>query len=177
MQKRCAFSLIELLIVILIIGVVYTLAISNFQKLEDGTTNINLQTLKKFLHSIPHEKNVKLLCLDECSSCDIFVDGKKSKEYKGIFDDFLDKNVKVYKYDFSLGYVEHQHQVYFNSEDVEEDVCFSYSIDKKGIGEQVLVEYDESVYDFSPYIDEVQRYDSLHDATENRQNFQQEILR
>ena len=107
----------------------------------------------------------------------MFVDGKKSKEYKKLFDDFLDKSVKVYKYDFSLGYIEYQNEVYFNSEDIEEDVCFSYSVDKKGIGEQVLIEYDESVYDFSTYIDGVKRYDSLQDAIEYKQNLHQEILR
>ena len=177
MQTKRAFSLIELLIVILIIGVVYTLAISNFQKLEEGTTNINLQTLKKFLQKIQYEKNVKLLCIDECSSCELFIDGEKSNKYKGLFDDFLDKDVKVYKYDFSLGYIEYQNEIYFNSEDVEEEVCFSYSIDKKGIGEQVLVEHDEYVYDFSSYLGGVKRYDSLQDATEYRQNLQEEILR
>ena len=177
MQTKRAFSLIELLIVILIIGVVYTLAISNFQKLEEGATNVSLLTLKKFLHEIPHEKSVKLLCIDECSDCMLFIDGKKSTEHDTLFDDFLDDSVKVYSYDFSLGYVEYQNEVYFNSEDIEEDVCFSYSVDKKGIGEQMLVEYDKFVYDFSPYIDGVTKYDSIEDAKEYRENIHKDILR
>ncbi len=51
-----AFSLIELLIVIVIIGVVYTLAIGQFQKIGEESSNITLENLKEKLQSFKQKK-------------------------------------------------------------------------------------------------------------------------
>ena len=172
-----AFSLIELLIVIVIVGVVYTLAVSSFTKMGDTSTQVSLKNLKEYLQSFQHEKSVKFLCLDDCSSCDIFVDGKIQEEMKGSFDNFLDSSVKVYKHHFYEGMQESTNEVYFNSEDIEEDVCFSYTVDKKGIGEQVFVEFNKKVYDFSSYFGETPVYNSLSEVTEAKEILNAEVLR
>lgn len=170
---RKAFSLIELMIVIVIIGVVYTLAITKFQKIGEESTHVNLKSLKAYLQKFPHTKNVKLLCLEDCSACDIFVDGKK----QATLNDFLDKSVKVYRYDFSYGAQEQTKEVYFNKDNVEKHVCFSYTVDKKGIGEQVFVEFKGIVYDFSNYLAPVGVYTSLQKAVDAKKQLTQEVLR
>ena len=171
-MKKRAFSLIELLIVILIIGVVYTLAIGNFKRLGNESSKLTLSSLKEYLHSIPHTKSVKLLCLDDCSECNILVDDVKSRT----IEDFLDESVKVYRYEFSYGAVEIEKEVFFNIDDVEEDVCFSYEVDKSGVGNQVLVEFKEKVYDFSPYFSETAIYSSIEDAVEAREDMTREVM-
>lgn len=168
-----AFSLIELMIVIIIIGVVYTLAIKTFQKIGEESLHVSLNDLKVYLQKFPHTQNVKLLCLDDCSSCDVLVDGKK----QATLNDFLDKSVKVYRYDFSYGALEQTKEVYFNKDNVEKNVCFSYTVDKKGIGEQVFVEYKGIVYDFSNYLAPVGIYPSLQKAVDAKKKLMQEILR
>ena len=100
------------------------------------------------MQNIPHERSAELLCLDDSCECEILVDGEKFRE----LDDFLDKSVKSYMYNFSYG----MEQV-----DKEEDICFSYSIDKKGVGQQVLVEFKNRFYDFSTYLSPVGIYNSL----------------
>ncbi len=172
---RKAFSLIELLIVILIIGVVYTMAIGNFQKLKEEETVVTMQTLKEYLQKIPHEKEVKLLCLNECFNCSIFVDDEKI-ESQTPFEDILDSSVNVYRYDPLLGVMEQTQDIYFNDEDIEESVCFSFSVDKKGVGDQVLVELKESVYDFSTYFKKTPKYSSLEEAIEAKENLLQEAI-
>jgi len=167
-----AFSLIELLIVIMIIGVLYTLAIGNFNRLSDESSRLSLSNLKEYLHSIPHEKSVKILCLDDCSECDIFVDGQKSKTVE----DFLDESVRVYRYEFSYGAIEAEKEVFFNIDDVEEDVCFSYEVGKNGVGNQVLVEFKKSVYDFSSYFSKTAVYSSVEAAVEAREILVREVM-
>ena len=156
----------------MIIGVVYTLAIGNFAKLSDESLKLTLSNLKEYLDSTPHAKSVKLLCLDDCSECDILVDGKKSKT----IENFLDESVRVYRYEFSYGVVEAEKEVFFNSDNVEEDVCFSYEVDKSGVGDQVLVEFKESVYDFSPYFSKTAVYSSVEDAVEAREELIREVM-
>lgn len=159
-----AFSLIELLIVILIIGIVYTISVGNFKKVKDESVKLTLENLKEYLQTLPYEKSAEILCLDDCSECNILVDGEKVKK----IDDFLDKSVKSYRYDFSYGMVEEEKQ---------DDICFSYSIDKKGVGEQVFVEFKTKVYDFSTYLQSVGIYDSMQEATQAKELLNQEVLR
>ena len=164
-----AFSLIELLIVVVIIGVVYSLSISGFAKVSDKEFKLNLGNLKEYLQSIEHQKSVKILCLDECSSCEVYVDGEMYEEASGKLDGFLDESVQVYTYDFAYGTQLKQKDIYFNEEDVEEEVCFSYEVDTKGVGEQVYVKFQESVYDFSTYFTPTPKYSSLDEALEAKE--------
>jgi prepilin-type N-terminal cleavage/methylation domain-containing protein len=171
-----AFSLIELMIVIVIIGVVYTLAVSNFEDIKDGKTKITMLNLKEYLQKIPHEKSVELLCLDVCSSCNIFVDGQEYMD-SASFDDLIDDSVEVYRYDFLLGVQEQSKKVYFNSENIEEDVCFSFSIDKQGVSDQVLVEFKDKVYDFTTHIGSIGVYDSIQELMDAKEILAQELIR
>ena len=176
-KYKKAFSLIELLIVVLIIGIVYTLAITNFQKVGDESQKVTLQTLKKYIQTFPHEKDVKFLCLDDCSSCDIFVDGKKDEELNGVFDNFLDDTIEVYRYEYNAGLQEIEKEIYFNEEGSEESVCFSYTVDKVGVGNQVIIKFRERVYDYTSYLPITPTFKTIEDAVEAKENLFQEVLR
>lgn len=170
------------MIVIVIIGVVYTLAITKFQTIKEGGTEVSLLNLKRYLLSVPKQvgvddyENVRFLCLDDCSSCDVLIDGKKVSEDNS-FDGFLDDSIKMYRYDFSLGMVNVIPKVYFNSEDIEEDVCFSYEINKNGVGDQVVLEYKGLIYDYSSYLQEPKKHSSLSALSEFKENLIQEAIR
>ena len=165
--------MIELLIVIVIIGVVYTLSVANISKINDASSNLSLANLKEYLQSFEYTKSVKLLCLDDCSECTIFVDDEKEKT----LENFLDNTVSIYRYESLYGYTEDEKEIYFNLENIEEDVCFSYEIDKNGVGNQVLVAFKDKFYDFSTYFSPVKIYTSIEDALESREKLAQEVTR
>jgi len=171
--SKKAFSLIELLIVILIIGVFYSLAINSFDNLNKNNKKLTLENLKKYMKSLEYTNSVKLLCLDDCSSCDFYVDNNKTKR----IENFLDSTVVSYKYDFFYGYVELQKEVYINSQNIEEDVCFSYELDKNGVGDQVLIEFNNKFYDFSSYFGNTPVYDSIQSASEAKESLTSEVMR
>ena len=166
-----AFSLIELMIVIVIMGVIYTLSVQSFSNKSEESKKVTLLNLKEYMQGLEHEKSVKLLCLDDCKSCDLFVDGEK----KRVIEDFLDESIRVYRYEFLSGTREVLKDVYFNEEEVQEDVCFSYTVDKQGVGDQVLVEFKESVYDFTTYLSPTKKYASLESAIESKEQLIQEV--
>lgn len=176
-MKRGAFSLIELLIVVMIMGVVYTLAVNSFQNIGQKPTKVSLKNLKEYLQSLEHEKSVEFLCLDDCKSCNVFVDDKLVKELKGSFDNFIDDSIRVYRYDSYQGLQRTTQKVYFNSEDVEEDVCFSYTIDSQDIGEQVFIEYQKKVYDYSSYFGKTKVFNSLSDVIDSIDEKTLEVMR
>ncbi len=174
---RRAFSLIELLIVVLIIGIVYTLGVSSFQQIGEKSKEVTLLNLREYLQSLEHEKSVKFLCLDDCSSCDIFIDGEVDESLKGAFDDFLDDKIEVYRYDVFQGLQKVTNEVYFNSEEVEESVCFSYTVDKKGVGDQVFVKFRGKVYDYTSYMQQTPVYNSLEEILSAKEDLLVKVIR
>lgn len=157
----------------IIMGVVYTLAINNFKKLDEKGKNLSLKNLKEYLQSFAHKKNVKLVCLDSCKNCFVVIDGKKQDTK---IKDFLDESVKIYRYDFDLGAVQEESASYFNQDDIEENVCFSYEVDARGVGDQVLVEYKNSVYDFTPYFESSKVYTTIEEAVNAKQDLMTKIM-
>lgn len=155
----------------MIIGIVYTLVVGNFNKIAEEQTKLNVENLKEYLSSMKYENEVKLLCLDDCSACDILVDGVKTQRVE----DFLDEDIRVYKYDSSYGYMEIEQEVYFNAEEIEEDVCFSYAIDKAGVGSQILLEYKERFYDYASYFTATKVYNSIGEAKEAKEDLMREV--
>lgn len=170
-----AFSLIELIIVVIIVGVIYTLAINSFDSLKKQKNKITLLNLKEQLQNIEHEKSVSLLCLDNCSNCNIYVDGELLLDESNSLDNFIDDSIVVYKYNFNFGAVEIEKKVYFNTQNIEENICFSFSVDTKGVGDQVLIEYKNIVYDYSTYLTSTPTYDSIQEAVDAKESLAQEV--
>jgi prepilin-type N-terminal cleavage/methylation domain-containing protein len=168
--QRGAFSLIELMIVVVIMGVIYTLGVSSFSRVNEEAPKVSLTTLKEYMHTLEREKSVQFLCLNRCQRCDIYIDGVKDAALDGVFDELVDESVEVYTYDFSYGAQLKRKDIFFNEEGVDEEICFSYEINKEGVGEQVLVKFKEKVYDFSAYFTAVPSYATLSEATQIREN-------
>jgi hypothetical protein len=154
-------------------GVVYTLAISNFSQLGTELQSLRLDNLKAYLLEQNPQDNAKLLCLDDCSSCDVYVDGNKTQSIDG----FLDDSVRVYRYEQSYGYIEKEPDIFFNQDGIQENVCFSYEIDKSGVGEQVLIEFKNNYYDMTDYFNDVKVYKTVQDAQEAKEELANEVLR
>ena len=154
-------------------GIIYTLAINNFDKLKDKSKNLSLSNLKEYLTSFPHQRDVEIICIDKCLNCSIFVDANKTKDIGR----FLNSDVKRYRYDFYDGYVKIENNVFFNEEDIEEEVCFSYKLNQDDIGEQVLIKYNDKFYNFSSYFTDVEIYNSLDEATDAKEKLIEEVIR
>jgi len=161
------------MIVIVIMGVIYTLSINSFKHVGEESSSVSLSTLKEYLVGLKAKKSAKILCLDDCSSCDILVDGEK----KAVLDDFLDESVALYRYEYLTGVREIMKEVYFNADDVQENVCFSYSVDYKGVGDQVLVEFKGKIYDFTNYFETTKKYESMEEAIEYKERLIEEVRR
>jgi len=169
---RRAFSLIELMIVIMIIGVVYTLAITKLKSVGDAQITPNFLHLKEYLLEIGKgAKEVTFICLDDCSSCTIYGDGERLKEVESWFDD----SVRRYYYDVLAGAMLVKERVFFNEEGVQESVCFSFSVARSGISDQVIVLYKDRAYDYTSYFDTTKVYNSLSESIDEKQNLMQEV--
>ena len=168
------FSLVELMIVIVIIGVVYSLAVSKLKSVDEEKLAPTLANLKEYLLSYleADAKRAQLLCLDGCESCSIYVDGVKQEED---IEAFFDASIEVYRYDFVQGAVQKKDAVFFNKEGREEDVCFSFSMDKNRVSDQVIVVYKEKAYDYTSYFTPTKVYAHLEELLQEKEKIQQEV--
>ena len=161
------------MIVIVIVGVVYTLAITKLKTVGEERVKLTLSNLKEYLLNVDKEAEVtRLLCLDDCSKCSIYVDGKKVQDIKG----FFDSSIKTYSYNSLQGATRVQNAVFFNKEGIQEQVCFSLNVTNDGTANQYLVVYKGKTYDYATMFKKRRVYDSLEEAVEAKEKIVQEVM-
>ena len=74
---RSAFTLIELILVITIIGIVAALAGNRLSTLSDHASVLTPLTMKNYLSAFHSNKRLDLLCYDKCSRCDLWEGDKR----------------------------------------------------------------------------------------------------
>ena len=161
------------MIVIVIIGVVYTLAVTKLQSVGEEVSTPTLATLKEYLISLNKESTpVRLLCLDDCHVCNIYRDDAKIQT----LENFLDPTVSRYRYDFLQGTVLVKDEIYFNVEGRDENVCFSFAIDANSVSDQIIVVYKDKAYDYTSYFQKTEVYDSIEDFVDEKEKQTQEVM-
>ncbi len=158
-----AFTLFELLIVILIIGLVYALMIQNFSfssKSKDGLSLANLPEKMKKDFAKTSQK-VTLRCFDECSKCKFYL-GKKTKETKALFEKHssLDLYTLV---DESLKRLELGE--FYENEQFKE-LCFEYSLYPNKSSDKLVLEYKDKFYLYDNLFEKTMVFSSLSEARE-----------
>jgi prepilin-type N-terminal cleavage/methylation domain-containing protein len=173
---RGAFSLIELLIVVVIIGLVYSLALPNFELLQRyKQTPVSLASLPEFLQNIPHEQSISFLCIDACKECFVLSDDARVKEYDAAFKNFLTDDVALYTYDMAQGMQKKELGFYFKDAYTSEELCFAYTINEQKKGNELFISYHDKVYDYTSVFNP-KVYVSLQEASDARVNFEKEVL-
>lgn len=173
---RSAFSLIELLIVVVIVGVVYTLALPNFDLLKRyEAKELSLENLRDFLQNMPHEETLSLFCIDACHECFVVRDGERVKEQDALFKDFVDESVAFYTYDSLQGMQKKELGFYSMDAYKMQELCFAYTINDALQGSELYIAYRGKVYDYTSLF-APKTYASLQEAFEAKKDFEREVL-
>ncbi len=155
------FTLFELLIVIIIIGLLYGLFVSNLQNKETKSDAITLLSMKKTLLNQPFKQKSEIICFEPCKECFIYNDDEKTDvEPFALFK----TPPKVYKKDQYGKLEQYRFLSFLNKEDKLQDVCFRFSLLNNKSSSHYLVEADEKFYLFHPYLKDVETIQALSDA-------------
>ncbi len=173
MQKK-AFTLIELLLVVVIIGVIYGLVINSMQRINDKEATLSFETLPSFLETMYQQNSVAFVCIDNCKECALYVDDEKVKEIDSFMED--ERVLHFWRFDANLGTQELRFTPVFDEDDREFDVCFRYEIFKDGSSSEMIIETQKQSYDYRGLSQQVTRFSSLQALEESRQNELQEVL-
>ena len=174
MQKK-AFTLIELLLVVVIIGVIYGLVISSMKRINNKEENLSFKTLPTFLETLFQQNHVAFVCVDNCKKCAVYIDNEKVRDIEPFMRD--ERTLRFWHYDANLGTQELRFSSLFDEDEREFDVCFRYEIFEDGSSTEMIVETKNKSYDYHGLLNRVDVYDSLQELENNRQDELQEVLK
>ena len=173
MHKK-AFTLIELLIVVVIIGVVYGLVIGSMKKINDKESHLDFKSLPDFVQSFYQRNHVAFVCSDNCRECMLYIDDKPLKKVDAFMRD--ERHLRFWYYDANTGVQELLFTPLFDEDDREFDVCFRYEIFEDGSSSEMIIETKEHAYEYHGSLSGVSVYSSLQDAEDALQKQREEVL-
>ncbi|MEA3314874.1 MAG: hypothetical protein U9Q30_03335 [Campylobacterota bacterium] len=145
-KKKGAFTLFEIMIVIIITIVLYSFAINSFTKksnsLDDKVTLLNL---KEMLLKYDFDNIITIQCNNEDLSCMVFIDGTLQEDIKisNLFNDIP----TIYKHNKELDKIEYPD---LNLEDMQSyQIIFKYSCRDDRKCDEFIVEDTNKIYIFN----------------------------
>ncbi len=169
-MKR-AFSLFELIIVILLLGVIYTIFLPKLDFSQKTTDNLTLSNIKEYLLTFDYNKSLALKCIDSTYECYVSVDGKIKEDIliTGLFKQRPD----VYSYDKEQNRLEFSRMELDTFE--EHEVIFELKFNSNRKSKDLIVETSSSVFVFNALYLKPIKYEYLNDVQDGFENLVTEV--
>lgn len=155
-SNKKAFSLLELVMVIVLIGVVTSIMLPNLFKTNTKNT-IELDSLKRYLVSnYSFSKNISYICVERSLLCYIFIDGVRNEN---IIKNIFVEEPSVYSSISPYNRMEFD-RVYINEFD-EVGVIFKLTINSDFKSNDFLLDYDNTIYHYNSIKDKASTYKDI----------------
>jgi len=161
-RVRGAFTLIELMIVIILIGTAYSLIFSSFSLNTQKKYKIGIENIKEFLLSnFPYENKLSLVCIEsDANDCYVFIDGNLNKDLK--IENLFNTIPEVYNYDKSLTKVEFN-EIKIDDIDYEPFFELNFNSDRKHKS-MIIDTLDSKVYLISSISKDIKKFEYTNDV-------------
>ena len=160
-RVKKAFTLIELVLVIILTSTIYFLAFSSFSSQEKKEFKVSIENIKAFLlDNFSYENELSLKCIeDNTKNCYVFIDKSIDKNIK--IENLFEEIPSVYNYDKELS------NFLFNKvriENSEYEVFFDLTINKDRKHKNIVIEMEDSkVYLIHSISKEIKKYENTND--------------
>jgi len=157
----------ELMLVVVIIGIVYALALSSFtppdpKKLE----SFSLMTLPKYLRDNFALQDTKLVCFEPCKKCNVLVDGQWQEDPVELF---TSSDVRSYSLDIE-GFSKQSEFAPHDIQDAYKKACFILHKRANGAIDPIVLEAEGKFIYYKAGYEEVQSFKSLGNIQTQYQN-------
>ena len=155
---RRAFSLMELMLVVVIIGVVYAMALSSLKPPETKEIEaFSLLTLPKYLRENFALQDAKLVCFEPCGKCSVLVDGQWQDDE---IDLFSSTDVRSYSLDVE-GFSQASEFAPHDIDDGYKQACFILHKRSNDSIEPIVLEENGRFIYYKAAYEEVKSYETL----------------
>ena len=159
-KKHSAFSLLELIVVVLIVSLIGFLVFSSAIKQQTKVELLDPTTLPNTLRkTFQGQGDIELFCIKKCTECYV-AQGKQITAYDGGI--ALGKNVEVYQMDND----NHLVQMDEVGRIKDEEICLRYHLYPNGSTTQMVISNDQGIYYLPSYFGKAQKVSDLEDAKE-----------
>lgn len=143
---RSAMSLFELIVVVIIVGVVYSLAIFTLKKEKAITSIMSLSSIKTTLLSISAQNDIRLVCDVSCQECRLF-----DHNGKVLTTLTLASQTPVYRYGFNrFGELQKWGNAVVSSEGRLSQGCFEVTLSPDGRITAFILKSENTFYVYTP---------------------------
>ena len=172
MQIKKAFTLLELIIVLIIVGLSYYLIINTSSLApKKDTSNLSLSNIKEYIiKNFEFKKNICFFCIEKDLACYVKVDNDIQKDFE--IKNFFSSTPSVYEY--SDNYTKIDFLPMSMNED-EENVVFELMLNSDFKHKDFIVDTDDKFYLYNSIYDKPIVFDSYSEIFEKAQNRTQEI--
>jgi len=166
-----AFSLFELIIVILLLGVIYAIFLPKLNFKPEHEQKLSLSNIKEYLLTFDYKETLSLKCIEDTYECYVSIDGsiKKDTVVKNLFNNRPD----VYSYDTEQDRLEFARLELDTFE--EHEVVFELQFNKYKKMRDLIVETQDDIYVFNALYLKPLKYEYLNDVQEQIQNLTSEV--
>lgn len=155
---RRGFTLIELIIVILIMGMVAGLVSSRLTHIANHLSVLTPATLKNYLSALSSDKRLDLLCYDNCTRCDLWEGDKKIRT-----DLLLESNGSLIVRRFDrFGHLVAADPVVRSDSDGMREGNFVFSLYPDGVTSSLIIESEGKLITYTPLSDPTISPDEEH---------------
>ena len=168
-----AFSLFELLLVVILISLVYSLVLNKI-----NNKKVNLTSITDIKSIILNTNCRTLVVYDKCSKI-LLYNNSLNEKCKNDIDMNLFKDIKVYSLKGEV--LEKKEFAPIKIKDKIYDVCFKYEIFPNKSSSSFIAKKDEKYFVFHPYFQKIKKFDNEDDAIndfinkEEKDEFKDEI--
>ncbi len=157
---RAAFSLLELIVVVLIVSLIGFLVFSSAIKQQTKTETLDPTTLPSTLRkSFQGQGDIELLCVKKCTECYI-AQGQQITAYDGGIE--FGKNVEIHKLD------DDNHFVHIDELGrlKDEKISFRFHLYPNGSTTQMVITNDQGIYYLPSYFGKAKKVEDMDEAKE-----------
>jgi prepilin-type N-terminal cleavage/methylation domain-containing protein len=168
---RKAFTLMELMLVVVIVGIIYAMALSTF-KIPDvkDLDALSLQTLPKYMRETFPLMDAKMVCFEPCGECGFLVNGEWNEDKLELFNT---TDVTAYRIDRE-GYTHEQEYAPHDVNDAYKKACFILHKRSNDSIEATILQVQKDFYYYRAAYEEVKHFDTLNSV---EQFYQQRMAR
>lgn len=172
-RVKQAFTLIELMIVIILISVSYYLVFSNSNfKISNDSKNISILNIKKYLlENFEFEDELSFVCINEKLTCYVKIDGIIDEKLK--IENLFENKPDIYKYQKEEQIIDYET---IDINNISQDVIFELKINSDYKTNDLIVDtLNGKVYLFNSIFQDVKMYNSLQEVFETFNTNQLEV--
>lgn len=143
---RSAMNLFELIIVVIIVGVVYSLAIFTLKKENSIPSTMSLSSIKTTLLSFSQQSPITMTCDVSCQECRIFDHNSKMLTTLTLVSD-----APIQRYGFNrFGELQRWGSVVIRSEGKLTQECFELTLSPDGVITPLILKSNNTFYVYTP---------------------------